>query len=289
MVNMIAAPGKYVGVFQLESYANENQRMLSENMHAVTPIEFFDANAMLGKPLVPPRAGCLVADKLAQTAGVYNISKWLAFSATAMDNDPDAGNSEILKMTLKKSGLFPCWVVLPHHTGEFHTPKILIERMQSKRIKAARIFLDSYRLELSRWVFNDLFHRFHIHKIPVFLELPANPAACFWDNLYQVCGAFNDMPVVLSGSRLTNYPRKIFPLFQKCKNLFIETAGYQVFRGLEYVCRNYGARRLIFSTRMPYFNPFPAVAAVNYAGISQTEKRLIAGGNLAGLLKGVVF
>lgn len=258
-------------------------------MKTAKPIFYFDANVMLGKPLVPPRGGFLDMDQLTENGQKYNISNYLAFSATAMDNDPEMGNNEILKLAEGSSGVFPCWVVLPHHTGEFYTPKILIDKMKRQGIKAVRIFLDAYRMEWSLLFFEQLFCQFNLHKVPVFLELGLNPSPCFWDNLRRACDQFKDMPVILSGSRLTNYPRKVFPLFEKCKNLFMETAGFQVFRGIEYVCRNYGAQRLIFSTRMPCFNPFPAVAAVNYAKISEPEKRLVANGNLTCLLEGAVF
>ncbi len=46
----------------------------------------------------------------------------------------------------------------------------------------------------------------------------------------------------------------------------------------------FGAERLLFGTRLPYFTPGSAIGMLSYAGISEAERTRIAGDNLRNLL-----
>ena len=252
------------------------------------PIELFDANVALAKPLAPPRGGWLDADRLIRCVGGLGIARFLTHSATAMDNDPNVGNAELLRHIENQPRCVPCWVALPHHSGEFPSPGELLDAMKEKDIRAIRLFPEAYGIEFTPLLFGDLIAELDVRRMPVFLELAVKPAPCFWDHLEQVCRTFENTPVILSGSRLGTHARQICAVFDRCPNVKIETAGYQVFRGIEFVCERYGAHRLVFRTRMPFLNPAPAITAIAYAEISDNDKRLVAGENLQSVLEGVV-
>ena len=79
----------------------------------------------------------------------------------------------------------------------------------------------------------------------------------------------------------------MYAILKKFDNLFIEIFGYKVHQGLEEVCKEFGAHRLIYGSGMPVFSGSAAVNVINYARIGDQEKRMIAFENLEALLGGV--
>ena len=69
----------------------------------------------------------------------------------------------------------------------------------------------------------------------------------------------------------------------------LETSGYHHFTGIETIVKNFGAKRLIFGTNMPYFYIPVSISALQYAELTLEEKQLIAGDNLRNLLREVVL
>jgi predicted TIM-barrel fold metal-dependent hydrolase len=65
----------------------------------------------------------------------------------------------------------------------------------------------------------------------------------------------------------------------------IEISGYQPHRAIEEIAQRFGARRLLFGSGLPVFEPGSAVAMVTYAELPQDQKQMIAGGNLESLLE----
>jgi hypothetical protein len=70
----------------------------------------------------------------------YGIGKALVYHSLAREYNPQVGNDEVLKETGKEPALFPAWVVLPHHTGEFPEPKKLVSVMKAANVRAVRVF-----------------------------------------------------------------------------------------------------------------------------------------------------
>ena len=79
----------------------------------------------------------------------------------------------------------------------------------------------------------------------------------------------------------------LLPLLKECPNLHVEVSYFTAHRGVEYLTQNIGAERIIFGSGLPWGPPGPGKVAVNYAAISDEERRLIAGDNLRRLLNEV--
>jgi len=72
---------------------------------------------------------------------------------------------------------------------------------------------------------------------------------------------------------------------RKHPNLLLDTASSQIDNGmLEHAVAELGADRILFGTDMPLLDPHTQLAKVMGADISDEAKRMILGGNLAGLL-----
>ena len=104
-----------------------------------------------------------------------------------------------------------------------------------------------------------------------------------WDGLHGLCDRYPELPVIITNLsyRVNRY---LYPLLEKFRNLYVETSGYQGHKSVEAICARFGAERLIFGAKMPYFAPGPALTMINYSLVSDEDKEKIAGGNLRRLL-----
>lgn len=252
---------------------------------------FFDANCMVGKwGTYSDRFPC-GRQALIKEMDKYNIGEALVYAAQSREYHPIAGNEALMKEIEGESRFHPCWGALPPYADEMPAAEEFLRLMMEKKVRAIRLFPDGtvHRFSLAEWSCGELFDKLEEFRVPLFLDFTNLsfegddfPA----DSIYSICEAHPGLPVILlqPGYRTC---RLLFPLFDKFDNLRVEISRFLVHRGIEYICRNFGAERLIFGTKLPYQSPGPAVTMVTYANISEEDKRKIAGDNLRSLLRAV--
>lgn len=250
------------------------------------PLAYFDCNCSFGRRSVVDPGSFYKIDELARKMKYYGIKKALVYHSLAREYSPAVGN-KMLMDEIKEYELFcPLWAVMPHHTGEFPEPGILAKQMSQNNVKAVRVFPgpDDQYFSLESWNCGELFNMLQERKVPLFIGL--NQLS--WNGLHNLCSTYPDMKIILTD---LNYSadRNLYPLLKKFENLMIETTGYKVHCGIEEICLRFGAHRLIFGSRMPEYSGGSAVSMINYARISEKEKKMIAGENLMRLLGGVML
>ncbi|MDH7570159.1 MAG: amidohydrolase family protein, partial [Armatimonadota bacterium] len=144
---------------------------------------------------------------------------------------------------------------------------------------AVRLYPKDHQYVLSDWCAGRLLHALAEARVPALLEMGQTG----WEEVASLLRRHPTLPVILLA---TSYrvDRYLYPLWEQFDNLYLETATYQVMRGIEAVSRRFGAQRLVFGTGLPLLDAGGPIAQVTYADLSLEEKRLIAGGNLARLL-----
>jgi predicted TIM-barrel fold metal-dependent hydrolase len=173
---------------------------------------------------------------------------------------------------------YPCLVPLPHATQELPSPAALALDLQ-QRHGAARLYPRAHSYSLGDWCAGELLEDLAEFRIPVLIEL----AQLEWDELARLLAAYPGLPIILLA---TSYRvnRFLYPLWEKFDNLYLETATYQIMRGIEDVCRRFGPERLVFGTGLPLLDAGGPIAQITYAELPEEHKKLIAGGTLARLL-----
>lgn len=239
---------------------------------------FFDCNAQIGRYGVRHPEAFTTADELVNEMAHCGISEALVYHSMAKEYAPAIGN-EMLLREIEGKPIHPCWVVMPHHTGEMPPPDELLAVMKQKGVRAVRAFPALHQFRLSNWCAGELLDMVEAVGIPLFVDLDQTS----WED---VAGILRDHPRLNLVLLRTSYriDRYIYPLFEKYENLRIEAATYQVNYGIEAVCSRFGAKRLLFGTGLPFTEAGPSVAQITYAEISDAEKRMIAGENLRELL-----
>lgn len=213
----------------------------------------------------------------------YGIEKALVYHALAKEYNPAVGNARLMEEISGHPSLIPVWAVMPHHTGEFPEPSALAGLLKNNGVKAVRLFpgVGDQNFSLAAWNSGSLLSMLQEERVPVLMGLEQTD----WNGIHDLCTEYPKLNIILTESDY-RIDRNIYPLFEKFDNLYMEILGYKVSGGIEEICKRFGARRLIFGSGMPVFSGAGAMSMVNYARITDKEKRMIASENLESLIGG---
>lgn len=247
-------------------------------------IRFFDSNCGIGMRSVrrfglPGEGEFYSVESLLSEMDRSSIDKALVYHFLAREYHPATGNKKLMDEIKGCKRLYPCWVIMPHATGEMPGPETIVDEMIKQGVKAVRLFPSDHLYSLSDWCSGQMLKALEQRRIVLIIEIDQ----IGWEGINSLCSRYPSLPIIVAN---LNYRvnRQLYPLLERYENVYIETSGYQVHKGVEDVCSRFGAKRLIFGTRLPYFTPGPAMTLIWYSLIDMREKSLIAGENLKRLL-----
>jgi predicted TIM-barrel fold metal-dependent hydrolase len=248
----------------------------------MSELTFFDCNTRIG-PWVNRRPWQFsTTEGLLQEMDRVGIAEALVHSATASEHAPAMGNAELIEELDGQDRLHPCWVLMPHHTGEIQPPEELVASMLEQGVRAARVFPKRHQFLLIESTCGPLLDALAAHRVPLLVEI----AETSWSEIDEVLGRHSGLELIVQEA-FYRIDRYVYPLMEKYRGLHLETATYVVHRGIEAICERFGAERLIFGTAMPIRDPGGAISPITYADIGDEGKQMIAGENLRRLLEGV--
>jgi len=253
-------------------------------------LSFFDCNAAIGRWKHPRYGGYETTTELETILDYLQVERAVVYHAQAHENHAPLGNAMLMRELAGHDRLLPSWAVFPHFTGEMPRPDVLIDEMLRQGVRVARLLpgYAGHRFSMEPWCAGPLLDELAAHRMPVLIDFMFfrrdDPD---WRLLYDLCQRYPTAPIVLTGwSGLAS--RSFYPLCQACPNLYLETSGYALFRGLEAFCAQVGARQLLYGSGLPFKAPGVAMTTLTHAFISAEEKELIAAGNLERLLEEVI-
>ena len=243
-----------------------------------TELQFFDCNARIGRPTVYREGQVVTRDQLLAEMDYAGIQRALVHHSLASQWSPGEGNAQLLRELEGQDRLLPCFVGLPAATRELPPPDEFAAEVRRQH-GAVRLSPKDHQYRLGDWAMGDTFAALETHHVPVIIDISQTD----WDDLAGVLRAHSDLAVILLD---TSYrvDRYLYPLWEEHESLYLETATYQVHRGIEAVCERFGYERLVFGTSLPDLAVGGPISQVVYAELSQQAKVAIAGGTLAGLL-----
>jgi len=243
-------------------------------------LTFIDCNCMIGLRGAREPEQIWRTEDFLRELRYHNIHAALVTHAQAVEFNQAYGNEQLLREVKRSDRLFACWTALPHWTDEFPEPDDLLAAMQKHDVRAVRVYPKTHNFGLEPFTVGPLLSALEREEIPLFV--PSSEVA--YDELYELCQRHPQLAIVVTGLTWST-PRRVFPLFAACPNLHLETCCYQGHQALRVFSQRFGAERLLFGTGMPDMSPGAAKAQVSYAMLSPREKRLIAGENLARLMR----
>ena len=251
-------------------------------------LQFFDCGVSFGRRKLRLPDSFYTKEGLIENMDALGIDRALVSHSVARELDPIAGNQMLMDEIAGNDRLLPLWTVLPHHTGEFPAPDVLVSQMKASNVRAVTMFpsLGEYYFSLKDWNCGELYAALEKHQIPLFIAMGQFDPN--FDGLYELLTNHPNLNLVLTNVTY-RIARNIYPLFKLFPRLSIETFGFKPMDGIEEVCERFGAQRLIFGSGMPHASGAAAVAMITYANISQADKERIAHENLDALLGGVAL
>jgi predicted TIM-barrel fold metal-dependent hydrolase len=253
---------------------------------------YFDCSAMIGKRGAKDVETMYATEDLLEEmewSGIHGalVAHWLG-----KEYDPSYGNRKLLKELKKSKRLHGVWTVIPHHTGEMPPPRDLIQEMKDNGIRAAKIYPRSHHYPFTEDFCGDLLSAFEDEEILLMVEGGSMYHPDIFDPFNQVLlseldAAISHHPrlrVLLQGSRW-EATRYLYPLMKKHKHLFLEFSNHQANHALENYGKWFGMDRLLLGTGALDKSMGAARSFIDYSPLTDEDKELIAGKNLARLLR----
>lgn len=256
----------------------------------VEGISVFDANSMVGPTSTNTGAAFRTAEDLVAEMDRLGIQEALVYHSLAREGDPLLGNRLLIREIQDEARLHGCWVVLPPFVEpENPDPASLVQEMLRHDIRAVRMFPTAFRCTVATWSLGDLLSALERYRIPLFLDFDVkmwSDPFTDWKGVYEICTDFPDLPVVIVHEG-TAASRRLYPLWRKLDNLYVETSYYQPHRAFEDICGRFGPERILFGTGIPVHEGGMPLHMLFRSGVREEDRRLIAGGNLRRLMEDV--
>jgi len=241
---------------------------------------YFDCNCSIGRTRRPLLLDLSDVSDLLREMDDAGIEEALVRHNSAEESNPGLGNELLNGKIAGIDRLHPQWVVLPHHTGEFPKPDVLLKEMEKSGVQSARLYPDTHHFSLEEWCSGELLHAFEEARVPILLD----GETIDWDTLAKTAEAHPGLELILTEVSYT-YTRNYYPLLEKFDRIHFDTARSFTAGFIEDIVGKFGTRVFVFGTNMPRYSGTQAVSQLTYADISHEEKKAIAGGNLRQMLK----
>jgi predicted TIM-barrel fold metal-dependent hydrolase len=262
-----------------------------EGQHMSTR-RYIDSFAMVG------RFGRKDVEAEYSTEALLEEMEWCGIHAALVSHgaqkvyDPAYANRMLLAELKKSPRLYGVWSVMPHHTGEMPPPKDVVAEMRDNGICAAKMYPRFQHYFFDEFTCGELLHELENNRILLLLEggnmyapdilEPSNEVLL--SELDRMLELHPELPVLLQGARW-DATRYLITLMMKHNNLHLEFSAHQGNRAIEDFSARFGPERFCFGTGALSKSPGAAKSFIDYSTISDEEKTMIAGGNLARLLK----
>jgi len=240
---------------------------------------YFDSNVCVGKRGLKNRREIWKSSDIIASMNRVGIAGALVYAGWSKDYAPDYGNKRLVQEIAESGGRFyGCYTIAPGHTGSFPMPEEAVRDLREKGMVAARMFPASHHFSTSEAVMGGYYIALENAGIPLFVDF----AEIGWAALETLLEKHPRLNVVLHCASWPDF-HNVAAYMVAYKNLYIDLSSMQTSFGVEVLVDKVGADRIVFGSALPKMSPGAARAFIDYADISDEEKQLIAGANLARL------
>ncbi len=261
------------------------EEMESELLKRIKQLHFFDCNCWIGRSMnLSPECMRKVED-LISYMDYCGIERAIVCHHLSRYYHPLIGNEELLKEIKEHERLEGCFVLIPPVTDEMSDIKAYVNSMVQRGVRSVRMFPKTHTYSMEEWSSSILFGLLEDHELPLFIWHRETD----WESIYRICKNHPQLPVILEQCDDETFweGRHIFPLMNKCQNLYLSTHNCILYKELDKFVSEFGDRRIIFGTYFPIDDPHASLMLVTYGNFSDSSKEYIAYKNLDNLLSKV--
>jgi hypothetical protein len=252
-------------------------------------MKFIDANCMIGPWRYREFRINSVKDLLNEMDRL-GIEKALVYHSASWFWDPAEGNRILIKQSSEIERLIPVMAGSPLIEQELGGRKGMLEFICKNRIGGIRLFPNDHNYTLSKWNMISLFEITNQLKIPVMIEGKPNEGSIdkYFDSIVDLACSYKNTPVIISDLKL-QYLRVLYPMMDKCSNIYVDTSTLYPFRGIEETVKYFGAHRILFGSRTPFIDTGVAVGRIVYSGLDKADRQKVAYGNIEKLVENINY
>lgn len=253
-------------------------------------IRYFDMNVILGAGSWTSPGQPVTAERLLDEMDHTGIHEALVMDSRAEIGSADEANRRIIDKTRDHPRLHPVWSILPTASREMPPPDEFVAGMKEFGVPAARLNYGAFAIPLEDWAISDIIAPLEAERIPLILspidmKNGVRDDINDWPAIVRFCRDYPKLPVIVTESRVYQSQRQMLQALAACPNLTLDLSAPWLQGMIEFICREFGAERLVWGSRLPYNNPSVPVMRLNYALIEDVELAQIAGGNLYDLFR----
>ncbi len=250
------------------------------------PVKYFDCFTAIGRRAGKDIEAPWTTEQLLNEMERCQIHAALVYSHQAKATHPLVGNDMVLEACKEHPRLYPCWVGMPHHTGEFPRPDKLVQEMEAHNIRALKIFPRIFEFAVDEPTLGELLSTLQEANILLIVDAGRYEEAIQieWPEVSWLCGSYPKLNVLLHSVRW-EATRTLVPIAKRFANLHFEFSNYQGNRMLEFWSNLIGCERLLLGSEAMEKSMGAARAYIDYADLTDAQRRAIAGGNLQRLLQ----
>ncbi len=229
----------------------------------------FDVNGSFGTPVIGPPEFSTPGELLAHMNRL-GVSRSLVWNSAGRDHHCDTGNRELLAAIDGEERFVPAFSI----GLDMLLARDGLKELCSHRVRAIRLHPTSLRFNATQIapVIEAV-----VEQRPVLLgdirEMP-DPAA--------FATRFPNLSLIITHAMWPQLP-VVFDAMRRCPNVLADTSWMHSGGTLEYLCREFGASRVVFGLG-GRAHQGASIAALQCAGIRDDERELIAHGSLDRLL-----
>ncbi|HZC27338.1 MAG TPA: amidohydrolase family protein [Actinopolymorphaceae bacterium] len=237
----------------------------------------FDANAMVGKLAGEP-GGSDAAGLVAALARV-GVGEAVVSHVRAWQNDPKAGNRQLVVDLASTPCLRPCWVVLPDTCGELGGIDVFLAAATGAGVVATRAFPADHGYRLDGADFAPVLAGLERAGLPLIVDADQTS----WAHLEAVAARYRALTFVACtiGYRAL---RRVAGVLARTDNILVDLSYLGTHLGLEWLVERFGPGRLLFGTGAPRRDPADAVTRLLWSELPAEAISRIGAGNLRQLV-----
>lgn len=239
---------------------------------------YFDSNVCIGKRGPKDAREIWKSEDILATMDRAGISGALVYSGWAKDYAADYGNTRLAQELSKHERFYGCYTIAPGYTGSSLLPSEIMADMRSKKMVAATMFPASHIFSPCEDVMGEYYSVLEENGILLLVD----KAQIGWPDLGALLKNHPKLNVLLLGTSWSDF-HNLAAYLRKYPNLYTDLSSMQANFAVEILVKQFGAERICVGSGLPQKCPGAARAFIDYAQISDEEKQLIAGGNLARL------
>ena len=245
---------------------------------------FFDSNIWVGPPPEPTLRQFDKPEDLLAQMDRCGISGALVTHFASLTYDWRDGNEMALEWA-QHERLSAAVALVPNSTGEVGGLGKYLDNVIARGARAVRLFPREHSFSLLPWCSGLMIEEIQARQLPLLLW----HSECSWDQIDFVCRNWPGVSLILEGTgRKILYDNRMFyQLLSDHPSLYLELHNLTNYLAVEDLVGRFGASQLVYGSYMPISDSGPAMAMVREARIADTDKELIARGNVERLIEGV--